>query len=83
MALRLDRFAGIEESTPATPRWPCWGTVLMVAQDAAATAGFFLLIDLGAPDSCQIGGIITNNDGCVLVIRYGMTQDNLLGPAGL
>jgi FAD/FMN-containing dehydrogenase len=51
----------------------------MVAHDAAAAAGFFLPINLGAPCSCQIVGITANNDRCVLVIRHGMTQDNLLG----
>jgi len=53
--------------------------VLLVAHDAAAAAGFFLSINLGAQCSCQIVGIIANNDRRLLVIRHGMTQDNLLG----
>ncbi|MDF1608950.1 FAD-binding oxidoreductase [Hoeflea sp. YIM 152468] len=80
VALSLERFAGIEdidaEAASITLRA---GTVLQVAQDAAAAAGFLLPIDLGSRGSCQIGGILANNAGGLRVIRHGMARDNLLG----
>lgn len=80
VALSLDRLAGIEEiDVEAGTISLRAGTVLQVAQQAAAAAGFLLPIDLGARGSCQIGGIIANNAGGLRVIRHGMTRDNLLG----
>ena len=80
VALSLDRLAGIENIDPDTPSMTLRaGTVLQVAQNAAAEEGLLLPIDLGSRGSCQIGGLIANNAGGVRVIRYGMTRANLLG----
>lgn len=80
VALSLDRLTGIEEiDAEAASITLRAGTVLQVAQEAAAAAGFLLPIDLGARGSCQIGGVIANNAGGLRVIRHGMARDNLLG----
>ena len=80
IALSLDRFAGIEEIDAASGTMTLRaGTVLEVAQGAAAAAGFLLPIDLGARGSCQIGGVIATNAGGVRVLRYGPARDNVLG----
>ena len=55
------------------------GVVLQSVQDAAAEAGLFYPLDLGARGSCTIGGNIATNAGGNRVIRYGMTRDMVLG----
>lgn len=55
------------------------GVVLEAAQQAAAGAGMFLPLDLGARGSCQIGGVLATNAGGNRVIRFGMARDNCLG----
>ncbi|WP_260855095.1 FAD-binding oxidoreductase [Mesorhizobium amorphae] len=80
IAISLERFSGIEEidvvSATMTVRA---GTVLQVAQQAAADAGLLLPIDLGARGSCQLGGVISTNAGGVRVLRYGPARDSVLG----
>ena len=80
VALSLDRLAGVEEIDAETSCMTVRaGTVLQVAQEAAAAKGFLLPIDLGARGSCQIGGVIANNAGGLRVIRHGSARDNILG----
>jgi FAD/FMN-containing dehydrogenase len=80
IALSLDLLSGVEDIDPEAACITLRaGTVLQVAQEAAAAAGFLLPIDLGARGSCQIGGIIATNAGGLRVIRHGMTRDNILG----
>ena len=55
------------------------GCILQRVQEAAAEAGFFFPLDLGARGSCQIGGNIATNAGGNRVIRYGMMRDLVLG----
>ena len=55
------------------------GCVLAQVQDAAAAAGRFYPVSLGAEGSCQIGGNIATNAGGTGVLRYGNTRDNVLG----
>jgi glycolate oxidase len=55
------------------------GTPLEVVQQAAAAAGFFCPLDLGARGSCAIGGNLSTNAGGNRVIRYGMARDMVLG----
>lgn len=55
------------------------GTVLQMAQENAAQAGFMLPVDFGARGSCVIGGMIGTNAGGNRVLRYGMTRDMVLG----
>ena len=80
VALSLERMTGIEEIDPATATMTVWaGTPLEVVQNAAADAGFFFALDLGARGSCAIGGNLSTNAGGNRVIRYGMTRDMVLG----
>lgn len=55
------------------------GCILSNLQAAAADAGMFLPIALGAQESCQIGGNVSTNAGGVNVLRYGMTGKMVLG----
>lgn len=80
IALSLERLSGVEEvdrdSMTMTVRA---GTPLQTAQEAAATAGLLLPLDLGARGTCTIGGNIATNAGGNEVIRYGMTRNLTLG----
>jgi FAD/FMN-containing dehydrogenase len=76
----FERMSGIEEVDAAASTLTAQaGTPLQVIQDAAAAAGLFFPLDLGARGSCQIGGNIATNAGGNRVIRYGMTRDLVLG----
>ena len=55
------------------------GCILADVQRAAAAAGRFFPLSLGAEGSCQIGGNLSTNAGGVNVVRYGMTRDLVLG----
>jgi FAD/FMN-containing dehydrogenase len=55
------------------------GCVLADVQRAAANAGRYYPVSLGAEGSCQIGGNIATNAGGTGVLRYGNTRDNVLG----
>ncbi len=55
------------------------GCVLADVQRAAADAGRFYPVSLGAEGSCQIGGNIATNAGGTGVLRYGNTRENVLG----
>ncbi|MGD8349133.1 MAG: FAD-binding oxidoreductase [Gammaproteobacteria bacterium] len=55
------------------------GAVLQQVQEAAADAGLYFALDLGARASCTIGGNIATNAGGVRVLRYGMMREQLLG----
>ena len=80
VALSLDLLTGIEEIDPVMATVTAWaGTPLRVIQEAAEEAGLFLGLDLGARDSCTIGGNLATNAGGNRVIRYGMARDHVLG----
>jgi len=80
VVISMDRFAGIEELDPAGATMTVRaGTPLQTVQEAAAQAGFFFPLDLGARGSCQIGGNVATNAGGNRVIRYGMTRELVLG----
>ncbi|SDP72058.1 FAD/FMN-containing dehydrogenase [Rhodoferax sp. OV413] len=80
IALSLERLVGIEEIDPASATMTVLaGTPLEVVQQAAAAAGFFCPLDLGARGSCAIGGNLSTNAGGNRVIRYGMARDMVLG----
>lgn len=55
------------------------GCVLSVLQEAADDAGLLLPLDLGARQSCQIGGNLSTNAGGISVLKYGMARDLVLG----
>jgi len=48
-------------------------------QEAAAAAGLFFPLDLGARGSCTIGGNLATNAGGNRVVKYGMARDQVLG----
>ena len=78
--LSMERMAGIEDIDPAGSTMTVRaGTPLQVVQEAAAEAGLFFPLDLGARGSAQIGGLIATNAGGNRVIRYGMMRDLVLG----
>jgi FAD/FMN-containing dehydrogenase len=80
VALSLERLVGIEEIDAASATMTVWaGTPLEFVQKAAAEAGFFCPLDLGARGSCAIGGNLSTNAGGNRVIRYGMARDMVLG----
>ncbi|MGU3494567.1 FAD-binding oxidoreductase [Xanthobacteraceae bacterium A53D] len=55
------------------------GCVLATLQQAAEAEGLMLPLDLGARQSCQIGGALSTNAGGVNVLKYGMARDQVLG----
>lgn len=80
IAIATDQLVGIESiDNKAGTITLRAGTVLSQAQAAAEAEGWLLPIDLGARDSCLLGGCIANNAGGQRVIRHGTTRANLLG----
>ncbi|QHJ00486.1 FAD-binding protein [Xylophilus rhododendri] len=80
IALSLERLVGIEELDAASATMTVLaGTPLQAVQEAAAAAGFFCPLDLGARGSCSIGGNLATNAGGNRVIRYGMAREMVLG----
>lgn len=80
IALSLERLTGIEELDPVGMTMLVRaGTPLETIQKAAAEAGLYFPLDLGARGSCAIGGNLSTNAGGNRVIRYGMTRDLVLG----
>ena len=80
VALSLDRMNGIDEIDPIMATMTAQaGTPLGVIQRAAEEAGLFFGLDLGARDSCVIGGNLSTNAGGNRVIRFGMAREQVLG----
>lgn len=80
IGLSLDRMAAIEEvDRTAQTMVAQAGVTLAEAQRAAAAAGLFYPVDIGARDNCTLGGNVSTNAGGTKVIRYGMTRDTILG----
>jgi len=55
------------------------GATLQQVQEAAADAGWFFPLDLGARGTCQVGGNAATNAGGTQVVRYGTMRDSVLG----
>lgn len=80
VALSLERMSGIDAIDPVGMTMTVQaGTPLETIQKAAAEAGLFFPLDLGARGSCAIGGNLSTNAGGNRVIRYGMARDLVLG----
>lgn len=80
VALSMERMVGIEEIDPDSATMTVWaGTPLEAVQRAAADAGLYFALDLGARGSCAIGGNLSTNAGGNRVIRYGMARELVLG----
>ncbi|MDE1994448.1 MAG: FAD-binding oxidoreductase, partial [Rhizobiaceae bacterium] len=80
VALSLDRMNAIEEIDPVMATMTVQaGTPLSTIQAAAEEAELFFGLDLGARDSCVIGGNLSTNAGGNRVIRFGMAREHVLG----
>jgi FAD/FMN-containing dehydrogenase len=80
VALSLERMTGVEEVDVASSTMTVRaGTPLELVQRAAADAGLYFALDLGARGSCAIGGNLSTNAGGNRVIRYGMARELVLG----
>lgn len=80
IALSLARMNAIEETdTVARTMTVQAGVTMQAAQEAADRQGLFFPVDIGARDTCQLGGNVSTNAGGTKVIRYGMTRDSVLG----
>lgn len=55
------------------------GVLLAEVQAAAAEAGRYFPLSLGAEGSCSIGGNLASNAGGTAVLRYGNTRELALG----
>jgi FAD/FMN-containing dehydrogenase len=55
------------------------GCILQMVQEAAAEAGRYFPLSLGAEGSCTIGGNLATNAGGTAVLRYGNARDLCLG----
>jgi FAD/FMN-containing dehydrogenase len=80
IAISLERLNGIEQlDRDSMTMTVLAGTPLQTVQEAAAKAGLFFPLDLGARGSCTIGGNIATNAGGNQVIRFGMMRNLVLG----
>ena len=80
LVLSLRRLNGIREVQPLNDSMVVEaGCILADVQRAAATAGRYFPLSLGAEGSCQIGGNLSTNAGGLNVVRYGMARDLVLG----
>jgi len=80
VALSMERMVGVEEIDPDSSTMTVRaGTPLEAVQQAAAAAGLYFSLDLGARGSCAIGGNLSTNAGGNRVIRYGMARELVLG----
>jgi len=80
VVLNLERMAAIEQIDELEGIMTVQaGTTLLAVQEAAAAAGWYFPVDLGARGSCQVGGNAATNAGGERVIRYGTMRDSVLG----
>lgn len=80
IALSLEKMNRIEEvDETALTMTVQAGVTMREAQLAAERQGLYFPVDIGARDSCMIGGNVSSNAGGTKVIRYGMMRDRVLG----
>ncbi|MCJ2182429.1 FAD-binding oxidoreductase [Novosphingobium sp. 1949] len=80
IAITLERMREIEEIDAVSATMTVQaGCVLQSIQEAAAEAGYYFPLDLGARGSAAIGGVLATNAGGNRVIKYGMARDQVLG----
>ena len=80
IVLSLNRLNRIRAIDPANNSMTVdAGCILQSVQDAAAAAGRFFPLSLGAEGSCTIGGTLATNAGGTAVLRYGNARDLCLG----
>jgi FAD/FMN-containing dehydrogenase len=80
VVLSLTRLNRIRSIDPANNTMTVdAGYILQTVQDAAASAGRYFPLSLGAEGSCTIGGNLATNAGGSAVLRYGNARDLCLG----
>ncbi len=80
IVLSLRRLDRIREIDAVSNTMTCEAGVLLVsAQDAAAAAGRYFPLSLGAEGSCTIGGNLATNAGGIAALAYGVARDLVLG----
>lgn len=80
LVLSLEAMNSIERvDVPGRSMRAQAGVQLGRVQRAAEENGLVFPLDLGARDSCTVGGNISTNAGGLRVLRYGMTRNLVLG----
>ncbi|MCQ2029014.1 FAD-binding oxidoreductase [Stutzerimonas zhaodongensis] len=80
VVLSLTRMTKIRQVDPANETITVEaGVILQSLQEAAAEAGRFFPLSLGAEGSCTVGGNLATNAGGTAVLRYGNMRDLALG----
>ena len=80
IALSFEKMNTIEEiDTTAHTMTVQAGVTMQAAQEKADAENLFFPVDIGARDTCMIGGNVSSNAGGTKVIRYGMMRDSVLG----
>jgi FAD/FMN-containing dehydrogenase len=80
IALSFEKMNTIEEiDTTAHTMTVQAGVTMQAAQEKADAENLFFPVDIGARDTCMVGGNVSSNAGGTKVIRYGMMRDSVLG----
>ena len=80
IALSFEKLNAIEEiDTIAHTMTVQAGVTMRTAQEKADAENLFFPVDIGARDTCMLGGNVSSNAGGTKVIRYGMMRDSVLG----
>jgi FAD/FMN-containing dehydrogenase len=80
LAIAFDRMNAIEEiDTVGHTMTAQAGVTLLQAQQRAEQSDLYFPVDIGARDSCTLGGNVSTNAGGTKVIRYGMMRESVLG----
>ena len=80
IALSFEKMNAIEEiDTTAHTMTAQAGVTMQSAQEAADKDDLFFPVDIGARETCMLGGNVSSNAGGTKVIRYGMMRDSVLG----
>ena len=80
IALSFEKMNVIEEiDTVAHTMTVQAGVTMQMAQEKADAVDLFFPVDIGARDTCMLGGNVASNAGGTKVIRYGMMRDSVLG----
>jgi len=80
IALSFEKMNAIEEiDTVAHTMTVQAGVTMQMAQEKADAEDLFFPVDIGARDTCMLGGNVASNAGGTKVIRYGMMRDSVLG----
>jgi len=80
IALSFEKMNAIEEiDTTAHTMTVQAGVTMQTAQEKADDENLFFPVDIGARDTCMVGGNVSSNAGGTKVIRYGMMRDSVLG----